>query len=514
MKCAKCGNELPEGAKFCGNCGNTIDAIEPQSTESVEPSEVVENSIVEDAQAFETVEAPVVEDAQAFESVESTTTEPSFTSEVSNEPERQPIVTKELPFDKPEFKENQEKSKKASKAVKWIITIFAVLLVLAALVFAYFKFFDKESYSKSINTMEKAVDNLIKDKNASGRIDAKLFLSMKEEGMKDSIDFNISAYAEYEKQDNSYKMHLVVNPFMIIEKMEAYLLIDNSSLKLYASESTIETILSYVADTESVNDASSSKWYKLTLPLDSLDIDLSELNLDEEIDIDLEKIFTEDNFKYVGRKGLSTKHYVLTVDKKFISNMMEQYDVMDELDTESIDLDDLGDFSFDIDFYVKNDELTKIEIDLGKALKDELKGSGVSELVFTLEFSGRNSTKVNVSNEIESNCTDLTDMIFGTIGMIEDANDSAKERTAELTYSSIQLAYTSAMMDASGAEPTLEQIKAKVSVDGATVGEINGNTFMVTTNSVYCEVNKSTDVTVKCGTTPGSDDLLQQKSIK
>lgn len=500
MKCAKCGNELPEGAKFCGNCGNTIEA------------EKVVDTAVEDAQAFEAV---------AEEAVEATTSEPdtSFTSEVSSAPERQEIVTKELPFDKPDFKEKQEKSKKAGKAVKWIVTIFAVLVVIGALVFAYFKFFAKESYSKSINTMEKAVNNLVKKQNASGRIDAKLFLSINEEGMNKPLDLDISAYVEYEKKDNEYNMHLVVNPFMIISKMEAYLLVDESNLSLYATESTIAMIASFMGGGDSLlEDASTKQWYKLVLPMDALGLDLSEFETDD-IEIDLEKVFTEDNFKYKGREGLTTKHYVLTIDKNFIANMLKESYVLDALseegyDLDDMDLDDLGDFSFDVDFYVKNDELTKIKIDLGKSLKDELQGSGIEDFVFTIEFSGINSTKVKVSNEIENNSIDLTEMLFGTIGMIEDAKDAALEREAELIYSSVQYAYTSAMFKADGAEPTLEQVKAEVSIANATVGEISGNSFVISTDEgVYCDVAKSTNITVTCGTTPGSSDLLEQKSI-
>ena len=149
-------------------------------------------------------------------------------------------------------------------------------------------------------------------------------------------------------------MHLVVNPFMIIEKMEAYLLLDESTLQFYASESIIDTILSYAGIDDSLTGLTEGSWYKLTFPLSELDIDLSEFENNEDINIDLEKVFTEDNFKYVGRKGLSTKHYVLTVDKKFISNIMEKYNLMDELGADSIDLDELGDFSEELQESVKH----------------------------------------------------------------------------------------------------------------------------------------------------------------
>ena len=51
MKCVKCGTELPDGAKFCSNCGN--------KTETIQQEQVVENVI--DVETASKTNEPVVE---------------------------------------------------------------------------------------------------------------------------------------------------------------------------------------------------------------------------------------------------------------------------------------------------------------------------------------------------------------------------------------------------------------------------------------------------------------------
>ena len=40
MFCANCGNELPEGARFCGDCGVKIEPVQPAYAASAEPAPV------------------------------------------------------------------------------------------------------------------------------------------------------------------------------------------------------------------------------------------------------------------------------------------------------------------------------------------------------------------------------------------------------------------------------------------------------------------------------------------
>ncbi len=54
-----------------------------------------------------------------------------------------------------------------------------------------------------------------------------------------------------------------------------------------------------------------------------------------------------------------------------------------------------------------------------------------------------------------------------TVNIINDAKESAKERTAELIISQVDLAYTQAMYSSNGSYPTLEQVKNEFSSDSA-----------------------------------------------
>ena len=48
MFCVKCGNQIQEGAAFCGNCGNKVgeipEVVNPVSAEETVPVENIEES--------------------------------------------------------------------------------------------------------------------------------------------------------------------------------------------------------------------------------------------------------------------------------------------------------------------------------------------------------------------------------------------------------------------------------------------------------------------------------------
>lgn len=82
------------------------------------------------------------------------------------------------------------------------------------------------------------------------------------------------------------------------------------------------------------------------------------------------------------------------------------------------------------------------------------------------------------------------------LGIINDARDEAKERTAELVVSSVELAYSTAFMD-EGVEPTLEEVKNHFQMDNA-VWSTDG-TKITAENGVSCTVTAASTLSVDCG---------------
>lgn len=119
------------------------------------------------------------------------------------------------------------------------------------------------------------------------------------------------------------------------------------------------------------------------------------------------------------------------------------------------------------------------------------------------------------------------------INIINDARTQAKTRSAELVYTGVQYAYTSALYSGtSGAtiatEPTAKQLSEKFTVENASIdGTVadNATSFTVTTSDgAHCTVTVTAsdstatpatpyDVKVKCGNAANGADLLAEKSV-
>ena len=111
------------------------------------------------------------------------------------------------------------------------------------------------------------------------------------------------------------------------------------------------------------------------------------------------------------------------------------------------------------------------------------------------------------------------------LGIINDSRTQAKKRSAEMVFTGVQYAYTSALYSsASGTtlntNPRPEDIAAKFTADNATIvnGSITENEFKIeTSDGAYCLVtvnNTAYDVKVKCGSKDdySGNDLLAEKS--
>lgn len=377
MKCAKCGMDLEENTKFCGNCGNPVEA-----TPVVDETPSLETSVAE---------APV--EPVAY-------TEPAFTSEVSNEPqeERQEIVQEPIPVDTPEFKEQQEKGKKSRGAIKYIFIILVALALIAGGVFAYFKFFNGESYTKAVDNVEKSIENLMKKASNSGTITAKVELSVK-----DSLSLDFGAIVEYELNDNSIKMHAKIDKNMLMDEMNAYLDFNKKSVNMYIPVDLLTLI------DDSIDLDTNKEYLYFSADLDELGIEgvdeifetLKSEDFNEELD--MSKVLTEENFKYVGKKD-GLKQYSLTINKDYFESFK------DEVDLSELPLDEIGDMAFDLNLYVNSKNvLVKIEMDLKDALKELT--DDIEKFLFTIKFSNLNSTKVEVPANVKNNSFDLNQYI-------------------------------------------------------------------------------------------------------
>lgn len=373
MKCVNCGALLEEGTKFCGNCGNPVSS------------------------------APVVDETPSVEEVasEPVAEQPVFSSEVSNEPqeERQEIVQEPIPVDTPEFKEQQEKGKKSRGAIKYIFIILVVLALLAAGVFAYFKFFNGESYSKAVSSVQKSFENLAKKADKSGTITLKAELSVK-----NSISMDLGAKVEYELSDSNFKMHASVDENMLMDKMDAYVDLNKSGLTMYIPAALISMI------DDSIDLVTDREYLYLSADLDELGVNsINEIlesfdtnDVTTNNDLDMSKVLTEKNFKYVGRKN-GLKQYSLTIDKDYINSLKDEVEFSEiPLD----ELDDIGDIKFNMNFYVNSKNcLERIEIDLKDTLKEF--SDSIQKFLFTIEFTKFNSTKVEVPASVKNNSFDL-----------------------------------------------------------------------------------------------------------
>lgn len=104
------------------------------------------------------------------------------------------------------------------------------------------------------------------------------------------------------------------------------------------------------------------------------------------------------------------------------------------------------------------------------------------------------------------------------LGIINDARESAKERSAEMVFTGVQYAYTTAMYSSTStgaaAAPTLAEIKNNLKIENApnpTLDNTSNPTkiTIVTDDSVTCVVTASgTTFNVKCGDGTTADKYL------
>ena len=378
MKCSNCGFDVAEGEKFCGNCGTPVtSAAEPVVEQPVEST--VENTA--ETVIEETVKEVPVED--------------------------KPITISEVAAPSNEANNASAPQPKAKKSYSGVIAIIAIVLVLA-LVFFGLKFFGfgKESYEKSVSTMEKAVANLTKGTNESGTVRATINASMKMGSSNMDIDF--TAFMKYSVKDNNYKFNFGTEKTNIlgttIDAINAYAEGDKEKLTVYIPNSIFSLMGSIMGETDSTLQKDSYQKYEASF--DELGISIPDNLETANSDMDLKQLLVKDSFKYVGKSN-GLKHYVLTIDETYIRGLGRDLKV----DTAEVNeaVKELNGMKFNIDFYINgNDEIAKVTMDFKELLKEQLEGTEVDKLLLTVEFKDMNNTTVEIPAKVKANAYSAT----------------------------------------------------------------------------------------------------------
>ena len=352
MRCPGCGKELGDNAKFCDVCGAKIEAVVPEQNEGA--------SKVEEP----TVNVNTAADYKPIENVQETAST---------------VVQNDTVGPK----------KKSNTALFVVLGVVLAAIAVCAVLFAM----GKSSKGGNIESLEKALSNTVNSGDKSGTIVATI--SMGDD--KDSID--LSALAKYQMLDDNVKFQLTVNKSMFFDEMSLYGNVSKSSADLYAKTSLIDMFMSTTSDKDG--------WVKLNVPLDELDLDNIDVSEIEKTDGDLSLDYLKENIKYVGKKD-GFDCYTLVIDNALIEKV--QKDATEE--QKQMLNQSLGQLSngsgklekpYNIDFYVRNNKIQKIVLDMEEYAKD----LNMKKLMLTIEFKDPNSTVVEIPNEAVTSSVDL-----------------------------------------------------------------------------------------------------------
>ena len=403
MKCLKCGMEIADNSKFCGYCGNPVEASQ-SNIASVQPAEpVVPVQPVQQVQAVQQVQP--VQQAQpdnGEQTVQSRMVNPNEQSNLNvdtlnanqnvsslnvgepiNMPTMQPI---NMPTMQPTMQqietpvESNGPKKKSSKTLLFVLLGVVGVAVITLLVLFLLNF--NKTTKSSISVLEKALGNASERVQTSGTVVANVLVEDN-----NSTSINLSAAIKYQKANDKFNLQFSLDKSPFFDEMNLYAIFDKEALSLYTKSSVVDMLLGTMSDTDS--------WLYYTLPLTDIPFDIEFTNTE----IDLSAL--EDNFKYVGKSG-SSNHYTLTIDKSLLTKLeselpLEEYE-------EELDKLDYFDGTLVIDLYINNsNEIEKISMDLSKYLNN----SEINKAIVSIEFKDYNNTSVVVPNEALTSEIDL-----------------------------------------------------------------------------------------------------------
>lgn len=378
MICKKCGANIADTSKFCGYCGNQIEAenqvvnnVNEDSLQNVNMNDTLTNNV----DLGKTIQ---IEPQQPVVNVQPLQEQP-----VNPNLQAQQVVGQPIPTQNPAPKKKNN---------KLILLIGGIVLAVAAIVLVIFLIAKPKGVS--IDVLEKAINNLNEKATESVTVNGKLTL-----GASTGESFDIKVSSKVQKVNDKYNMELALEKSMFFDEMKLYSTVSKDEVSLYAKSSLIDML----GSTSSLED----KWIYYTLNLSELGVSLDQ-NVEVEqtlSNIKLSDFIDKEHFIYVDKKdGLN--HYQLIIDQKLINDIASKAASLSGEDIdETFDMTEELPQTIKIDLYINSsEELAKIEFNMSEFLTDV---DGISKFIFTLEFTGLNSTVVQIPREALTSEIDL-----------------------------------------------------------------------------------------------------------
>ena len=376
MNCRKCGMEIPEGNKFCPNCGEKVEIVK------------------------EKVRKNLVKNLSDNDMNNQTNMNSSYSNDMNNQTNM-----------------NSNYSKNKSSVGKLIIVILIFILLLAGVLFLVFGIFkdEKHDYNTNIENIKHAMSNMVEASNNSGTLKVSYVASG------NNLNMNLNGFIKYAKTNNGYDFQLGLDKSIISSEINAYMRLTNNDLTAYFPSSILNlTNNSY---------SNSSKYLKFNAKFSdfgdiSLDSIINQSNLIDQEQINIKDLLIESNFKYIGKEN-GLEHYQIILNETFYRNLYSKYDNLD-IDTY---LDQMKNFNIEIYLNSKGN-FAKITIDYSNFIEE---ANPFDKLVFTIEFTDFNSTTISIPQEVINNSVDINNYYNNNI-FDYNSYDSIFDNNIDLTF--------------------------------------------------------------------------------
>lgn len=384
MFCENCGEKVSKDDAFCTNCGSPIKREESTNTteeikqDNEKNEEVVDNSTEE--------ETKVVEKEKVSEPVQS----------------NEPVMPNNIKGDN---------IKKGSTG-KVLLIILILLIVLAGIGTGLYFFLFKDKNEKSIETIQKAVENMESLKSYTMIIKGDISTKGDE-----SFDASLNLETNIDEQNKMSKMNVKVS-YSGVEV----------ELPIYIDLSDEENGLVYFKLPEMLGE--SSGWSKIALGSIDLDDLANSISDSSEYKFDLDKF--KENIKdidFIEKKKSDisgSNYYEITINEETIKEIAK---ANEDLEIEESDIEEmqLGD-GFVIGVYInkKGDYISKISINLAdylnKIAKSEDADITFEKCVMSIEYKDINEVgEITIPSDAKkAEEIDVNDLFGSTLPDIDD----------------------------------------------------------------------------------------------